>query len=201
MIAPVNFALRDQKSQLPKNMDQNNIILKISNLHWLATGKEVLDDLCAHGSVEFAVNNTTFLTPPDNDLTVSATALFLLRTLEKSHTPSASVCEHNMLFAHCGHSMWYDDGNFSLTGCNKWFDPQVLRHADLITITGGSGQEETVTAEEWKNAVYAFADEVKAFYAKANQKNIPKENFEKAGYEFFWKEWEMMRTNSKVKPL
>ena len=176
-------------------MIMNKIILKATNLHWITDNPvEQTQDLCAHGFVEFKINDSSFLKPePNIDITVSAAALFLLRTLEKSHTPVSSVCEHNLLFPCCAHSMWLINGEFTLGGCDKWFNPQVLKHNDFVMIKGAQGIEETVTAQEWQTAVFKFADEVKAFYDSSDAKVIPEEELERKGYEWFWKEWKERR--------
>ena len=72
------------------------------------------NDLCAHGTVEFSVDGVLLVTPEDGEWTVSATGLYLLRTLTDDHTPEASVCEGNLLFPCCAFSVWPLAGRYAV---------------------------------------------------------------------------------------
>ncbi len=78
------------------------IELSVSNLHLL--GDDSAKDLCAHGSIELILDGFIISDHSDLDWCVSATALFLSRTLERDLTNTHRVCEH--LITHCGHGMY-----------------------------------------------------------------------------------------------
>ena len=56
--------------------------IEITEMHWLFK-EDINADLCAHGKVKIEIGNE-IIAPieEDEDWTISATALFLLRTLE-----------------------------------------------------------------------------------------------------------------------
>jgi hypothetical protein len=62
------------------------IVLIPTNLHWIPDGDESAD-LCAHGDVDFRINGETIIAPVIEDhYTVSAAALYLLRSLSGPHS-------------------------------------------------------------------------------------------------------------------
>jgi hypothetical protein len=79
-------------------------------------------DQCAHGDVVFTIDSVPFVTGDDvEDVTVSAAALFLLRTLTHNHTAADLVAEESQLFPHCGHSAVAITGRFPVVvfGCKS----------------------------------------------------------------------------------
>ncbi|MDD4493923.1 MAG: hypothetical protein PHV32_06190 [Eubacteriales bacterium] len=50
------------------------------------------------------------------------------------------------------------------------------------------GKSHIISYEEYKEAVIDFTKSVEEFYNQSNQK-VPFDDFEKAGYEAFWTEW------------
>jgi len=62
------------------------IILRPTDLHWIGGAADDPTDLCAHSGVDFQIEDTVLIRPADGEYAVSAAALFLLRTLSKSHT-------------------------------------------------------------------------------------------------------------------
>jgi hypothetical protein len=101
MVKNLNADTIDQKviSHKRKLLDIM-ITLVAQNLQWIRGVTDDPQDQCAHGQVEFSVNNTEFVKPEDGILTVSAAGLFLLRTLSHNHTSTDSVAEGNLLFPH-----------------------------------------------------------------------------------------------------
>lgn len=81
------------------------VILRPVNLRWIQGAADDSRDLCAHGDIEFQIGNDVLLTPGTGmNRTVSAAALYLLRTLSVPHTKDAPVGDH--LFPCCGFSMY-----------------------------------------------------------------------------------------------
>jgi hypothetical protein len=102
--------------------DGEMIVLRPVDLHWLKRSVDDPQDLCAHSPVEFVVDGDVLINPSDGDLTVSAAALYLLRTLSQPHTTHHRVGEH--LFPCCGNMMLDVEGNDDVViiECNKGID-------------------------------------------------------------------------------
>jgi hypothetical protein len=167
------------------------VILRPLNLRWIHDAVDDPMDLCAHGDVEFRIGDDLLLSVQDgNALTVSAAALYLLRTLSTPHTREAPVGDH--LFPCCGFAM-YDvaaEPDVVVCGCPNGHDFEV-RHqgsGDGVVVQAGNGCEWSVSWPDWQAAVFAFADRVSEFYAACS----PKEPFgpeETAGVRKFAAEW------------
>jgi hypothetical protein len=171
------------------------ITLNISNLHWLGeTPDEQRKDQCVHGTVEFRIRNTEFAKSPKFDLNLPTTGLFLLRTLDSDHSESHSVTDKaNLLFAHCGHGIFpseKSESGFVIVGCNQIADPKVVHRGASVTIKSESGVEEKVDADEWRQAVLKFANQVQAFYDSQPVRLPPEEDYERGAWQLFWKEWD-----------
>src|SRR5262249_57067175 len=68
------------------------VILRPVNLRWIRGAADDPNDLCAHGQVQFRIGHQVLLgADRGEDLTVSAAALYLLRTLAVPHTRAAPV--------------------------------------------------------------------------------------------------------------
>jgi hypothetical protein len=69
------------------------ITLKPTALHGLGEPPQSDGDLCAHSPVDFRIGGDRLLSPEDGDWTVSASAVYLFRTLERQHnnTTAAAV--------------------------------------------------------------------------------------------------------------
>ena len=74
----------------------------MTNLYLLvrckAKKEDIHADLCAHGKVKVEIGHERIAgVEDDEDWTISATALFLLRTLERNHTKENQVGERDYL--------------------------------------------------------------------------------------------------------
>jgi hypothetical protein len=172
------------------------IKLELINPHWINNSEDDANDQCAHGQILFQVNNSTIIAPEDGDFTVSAAALFLLRTLEQNHTPDNPVCEENLLFPHCGHSVWPHNGKYDVIciGCDIGVDLRIDhdKNAKAISIIGKS--TELVKLQEWKVSICKFVNQVQSFYQSSTTKIESEDEHERLGWRLFWKEW-----NSRLK--
>jgi hypothetical protein len=63
------------------------ISLAAHELCWIKGGSDDPEDQCAHGKVALEIDGVSLVRPEDGEWTVSAAALFLLRTLTADHTP------------------------------------------------------------------------------------------------------------------
>jgi hypothetical protein len=191
------------------------IILRPSNMYWLGaqnspmlneldedmkaeviklineSEKDNPHDLCAHGNVEFYINGKKLVSVEDGNFTISAAALFLLRTLEGDHKKKSPLFER--LFPHCGHAMYpHEDEVIICCGCPYGKDFEIVHHERNIIIRDNKGAEYTVPFEEWKKAVCSFSDEVSAFYDNSSPRQ-PSDETDEKGFSAFMREWKRRR--------
>jgi hypothetical protein len=74
------------------------ISLAAHELCWIKGGSDDPEDQCAHGKVALEIDGVSLVRPEDGEWTVSAAALFLLRTLTADHTPERPVAEGSFSF-------------------------------------------------------------------------------------------------------
>jgi hypothetical protein len=119
------------------------VVLRPVSLRWINGAADDPADLCAHGDVEFRINGDKLIEPTDRDLTVSAAALYLLRTLSVPHSRETPVGDH--LFPCCGFSMYDVEGepDVVICGCPSGEDFEVLHQAGGrgVVVRSGDGQE------------------------------------------------------------
>ncbi|HJT79412.1 MAG TPA: hypothetical protein VJ739_19605 [Gemmataceae bacterium] len=169
------------------------VTLQPVNLSWIQGAADDPKDLCAHGDVEFCIGDTVLLRTSGRNLTVSAAALYLLRTLSVPHTREAPVGDH--LFPCCGFAMWEIPGQDDVTicGCPNGEDFEILHEVDGagVVIRTADGRSWQLSWPEWRAAVFGFADRVSAFYAACSPKQPCEEDA--AGFKKFRSEWERRR--------
>jgi hypothetical protein len=165
------------------------IALRPTNLHWLE-GVDERYDVCAHSSVEFCIDGSDLITKEAGDFTVSAAALYLLRTLTRPHTKDGGPGQQ--LFPCCGNGLFEgEDGVVVFVGCNSGVDFDIAHDGDEVIITGADGREYFVGIAEWRAAVCRFSDLVQDSYASS----APKEPGEDAPeFQQFMNEWRRRRS-------
>jgi hypothetical protein len=169
------------------------VILQPLKLRWIQGAADDPKDLCAHGDVEFRIGADVLLDTNGKDLTVSAAALYLLRTLSVPHTKAAPVGDH--LFPCCGFAMWDipDQEDVALSGCFNGEDFEVVHQVNGAgdVVRSADGHEWQVGWPEWRAAVFGFADRVSEFYAECSPKH-PSED-DAAAFMKFKAEWARRR--------
>jgi hypothetical protein len=170
------------------------VLIRPVNLRWIQGAADEPKDLCAHGDVEFRIGADVLLDATSGkDLTVSAAALYLLRTLSIPHTLEAPVGDH--LFPCCGFNMYDvpDQDDVVISGCPNGEDFEVLHHVSGtgVVIRSAVGREWLVGWPEWRAAVFGFADLVSGFYAACSPKEPDPDDV--AGLRKFAAEWEPRR--------
>jgi hypothetical protein len=172
-----------------------SVVLHPDGLHWLAVDGEDTLDQCAHANVTFAVGETVVVRPDDGPFNITATGLFLLRTLREDHVLSSPFAEDNQLFACCGHSVYVSSGRFPVlvTGCDAGVDAEIERSGDSVVVRTRDGQSTTVDAAEWQRAVLSFSSAVEAFYA-ASAPKASLDDDEDEAWRAFWDEWRERRS-------
>ena len=167
------------------------ITLSLHQPHWIKDEGDDPNDQCAHGYVEFSVNGETLVDVDDGEWTVSAAALFLLRTATQNHSPNDSVAEGNFLIPCCGFNIWPSEKSkfpFFIPGCNIGIDPKI-EHIDREVHITLDDRSVSVPELEWIRAVVSFAEQVEAFYSSSEKKVELEDDFDREGWNFFWSDF------------
>ena len=158
------------------------------NLSWIDGKEDDPEDLCLHGHATAIIGDKKL----EYEATVSATALYLLKTLTEDHI----IYQDNQMLPCCGFFMIPNKGldNVTICGCPNGIDWSVLHNDDgTVSLELEDGTKETVSMAEYKETVHCFADMIEKFYLTCSPKAIPKDKFEKDGYTAFWNEWHKRR--------
>ncbi|OHX65423.1 hypothetical protein [Flammeovirga pacifica] len=177
-------------------MIENNFDIKLLKLHWT---NDVDDptDLCAHGHVFVKIGDEIVSDKDSLEVTVSATALYLMRTLKDNYKKDDYASQ---ILPCCGHFIIADDDNdyVNICGCPSGIDWTIIHTEDnKIKHISDNGQEAIIDREQYKKLVLDFADQVENFYKTSSPKAIPTDDFDKKGYLTFWKEWKNLRDEYK----
>ncbi|MBR4000350.1 MAG: hypothetical protein IKI93_18630, partial [Clostridia bacterium] len=76
--------------------------------------------------------------------------------------------------------------------CPFGFDFSVIHEGDIVRISAENCGEVTVTIDEYRSEVYAFADRVMAFYRESAPKQFDNSASEK-GFTAMMREWNRLR--------
>lgn len=166
--------------------------LELLNIGWMA-GMSEAEDFCAHGKVLVRIGSSILSDANTDEWTVSAGALYLLRTLTQNHTPKAPVGDQ--LLPCCGHAMWPDEisNDVFICGCPNGIDWSVQHETDAVRLTAADGATVLLSKQQYQAKVLAFVDAVEEFYQCSKAKNIPADAEDAEGYALFWREWRRRR--------
>ena len=158
-----------------------------TDLHWLPGGDEA-DDLCLHGHAIVIIGDERL----EYDATVSATALYLLKSIREDHVCGAGL----QMLPCCGHFLIADEtlSHVEIVGCNSGVDWSVQHEGDSVRLITERGGNVVIPLAQFRRTVFAFADEIELFYRTSRPKKIPTEEFERNGYHAFWNEWKELRS-------
>lgn len=172
---------------------EQQLQIQLSDLYWIQNTDDP-DDLCAHGNVLVKIDDEVIIDKEQGlEVTVSATALYLMRTLEEDYTPGDFGSQ---LLPCCGHFIIADEVNDFVTicGCPSGIDWIILHiNEHQIKHIFESGHEVVIEKEQYIKQVLNFADAVADFYKISQPKRIPEDDFDRKGYLTFWKEWQNLR--------
>lgn len=161
--------------------------IDVEELSWINEEKDDKEDLCLHGNAIVIVGKRKL----EYHATVSATALYLLKTLTEEHI----INEDNQMLPCCG--FFYipnsDLTEVSIIGCDNGIDWTVLHEDNRVKIILENGEETIVDLEEYRLEVFRFVDKIEDFYKKCSPKKLSKDKFESDGYIAFWNEWHRRR--------
>ena len=161
--------------------------ISVSNLHWME-GVDSTEDLCLHGNAKAIIGHEVL---EYDDATVSSTALYLLKSLKEDH----KIYESNQMLPCCGFFMIANEelSKVDICGCPNGVDWSVLHENGNVVLVTEAGERTEILFEEYKTTVFAFADQVEAFYNAAANKKLPEGEFDRNGYIAFWNEWKAIR--------
>ncbi len=164
-------------------------IFRISagDLQWIDGARDNPQDLCLHGRVMVQIGETVL----EDCGTVSATALYLLKTLTEDKTISPHEIQ---MIPCCGHTILPDEAgeNVIILGCDTGTDWSTRHEGGMIRIDLPSGETEFVRLDDYRGEVFRFADKIEAFYSACTPKTF-EDDSEREAYAAFWREWRHRR--------
>ena len=165
----------------------NEFSIDAADFKWIDGNKDDPEDLCLHGKATAYIGKEKL----EYYAAVSATALYLLKTLTENHIMGTD----NQMLPCCGFFFIANDtlDNVTISGCSNGVDWSVIHNDDFVILKTEDGTEETVSIEHYKNEVFRFADKIETFYNSCTPKKIPDDEFERNGYIAFWNEWHRRR--------
>ena len=168
----------------------NKFSINATNLRWINGKKDDAEDLCLHGHAVANIGNEVY----EYDATVSATALYLLKSISENHIIHNDI----QILPCCGFSMWLkNDGteDVFICGCPNGVDWSIIHEKEIIKLITETGSETLIMPDEYKKEVFKFADLIEDFYENSTPKILPKDDLDREGYIAFWKEWHRRRNS------
>lgn len=161
--------------------------IEVSNLCWIDGSADNPNDMCLHGHAMVCIGDRK----PEYDACVSASALYMLKSLSEDHI----IDKSNQMLPCCGHFFVPDENleNVDISGCPYGIDWSVIHEGDNVKLVLDDGFEETVPLNDYQKEVFAFADKIEDFYNSCSPKIMPEDDFERNGYIAFWNEWHRRR--------
>ncbi len=166
--------------------------IRILDLHWVKRDGDDPTDQCAHGAVYLRVGEEIVSDIGNGDWTVSATALNLMRTLDKDYTPGDFA---GQLIPCCGFNMYARNAGdgVDICGCPGGIDWTIWHDGDSVVHITNAGEKAVIDIPEYRKKVLLFVDEVELFYRLSKPKEIPTDIEERKGVEAFWAEWHILK--------
>lgn len=164
--------------------------LKVKNLTWIDGRSDNPEDSCLHGDIRVRLGKTIL----EYEATVSATALYLLKSLEYDH-----IAGEGLPFLPCCGNTLIPNKDFSeveIIGCDNGIDWTLLHEREKVRILF-ENEEVVLPFEEYKAEVLRFADTIEAFYLSCSPK-VFHDEFEEEGYRTFWNEWKRRRAKANL---
>lgn len=158
-----------------------NFHIDATDLAWLE-GIEASDQ-CLHGHSIAVIGERRL----EYGCTVSATALYLLKSLTEDHM----IYEDNQLLPCCGFFLIPDQAeeNVCISGCPNGIDWTVRHTAGGVELILEDGYAVTVPMDEYRREVLAFVRKIEDFYNQSLPKELDVLCLETGAYPRFWKEW------------
>ena len=117
-----------------------------------------------------------------------------MRTLNENYEPNTYASQ---LIPCCGHFFMADEDDDEfviIMGCPNGIDWTIKQiENEKIKHISESGKEGIISKDEYRKMVIEFVNQVEKFYDRSKPKVIPEDEFDRKGYEAFWKEWKKMK--------
>ncbi len=167
----------------------NRFHIDAYDFEWITGLKDDPTDKCLHGRAVVVIGDEVL----EDTCTVSATALYLLKSLTDDKTSEDGY----LMLPCCGHFYISNEDmtEVYISGCDLGTDWEI-RHTDGgVRLILENGKEEFVDMEEYKREVFRFCDNIKAYYDSCSPKVFgdDKDDFNRRGYTAFWNEWNSRR--------
>ena len=161
--------------------------IRAHQFSWITGEADDPEDLCLHGHVTVEVGDRML----EDDGTVSATALYLLRTLTEDRLMGKS---ENQMIPCCGHFLMANEDltAVEIIGCDNGTDWSTVHENGGVRIMLATGEEAWIDLPRYRAEVLRFADTVEAYYQSCQPKR-PEDEFSRRGYQAFWNEWHRRR--------
>ena len=165
----------------------SNFKITAEDLTWLDDPVNDPQDHCLHGHAVAQIGERTV----EYTCTVSATALYLLKTLTEDH----AIGQDNQLLPCCGHFLIASEDlmNTTIIGCDYGEDWSVEHSGEQVILTLKDGYQVSVPIDEYRAEVYRFADKIEAYYNSCPPREDHTDEFKRNGYIAFWNEWHRRR--------
>lgn len=162
--------------------------IDVDQMCWTGDSQDDPTDLCLHGHVTVQIGQNHL----EAIGTVSATALYLLKTLSQDKYMSEFDIQ---MVPCCGHSLFADQTltNVTISGCPYGLDWTTFHHGAMIHLLLPDTTETIVPFADYRDEVFCFADKVERFYLSCAPKILPQNEWDRNGYIAFWNEWHRRR--------
>jgi len=172
------------------NEDMKDFKIDVNDICWLDGKIKNKWDLCAHGHVTVKIGSYS-----DEYFggSVSATALYLLKTLTRDHISGTEI----QIVPCCGFGMCSEEPDefgeiCKIIGCPDGLDWTVKHDGNFIRLISKNDITVSVPFAQYKTEVFAFSDKVKQFYDSGLPRNISDcDKHDIAGFKAFCDEWKM----------
>lgn len=164
-----------------------NFSIDADDFSWINGEKDDVEDLCLHGHAVAIIGGKRL----EYNATVSATALYLLKTLEEDHI----IYKSNQMLPCCGFFLIANEDltEVEISGCMNGIDWSVIHDGDNVRLILEDGQETVISIADYRSEVFRFVDKIEAFYKSCSVKVLPEDEFDRNGYIAFWNEWHRRR--------
>ena len=123
--------------------------------------------------------------------TVSATALYLLKTLRDDKIMAPYDIQ---MIPCCGHTLLPNDDltEVNIIGCPNGIDWTVEHVQQGVKITTDRGSVTFVPMNVYREEIFRVGNKIEDYYKRCEPKT-PADDFDKRGYAVFWNEWHRRR--------
>ncbi len=174
-------------------MTNQEFEITILRQHWIKDdGLNDNTDLCSHGILYIKIGNEVLSDSESGSWALTATGLYLLRTLSINYTIEDFASQ---LVPCCGHFIIPNEHKnyVSIIGCNEGIDWNIKHEHGNVKLTTKKGTTTIISFKLYKNIVLDFTDKIESFYGNPNEKEVPNEEFDLNGFRQFWEEWRELK--------